>query len=45
MRYEYQTPICKTIAVQSGRLCVVSDLNSRGQVNLNGTAGNWDLED
>jgi len=43
---EYLSPTCRTIElIQSGRLCVDSNLNSRGEVNLSGMSDGWDSED
>lgn len=43
---EYTSPKCRTIELmQSGRLCVDSNLNSRGEVSLSGMSDGWDSEE
>ena len=42
----YIPPTCKTVLLtQGGRLCVGSDENSRGPVNISNMSGGWDAED
>lgn len=42
----YIPPTCKTIVLmQSSRICVNSDTNSRGPVNISNMSGGWDAED
>ena len=47
MKYEYQSPVCKSLTVvAAGRLCAVSDTaNAREQVSLSGMSGSWNPED